>query len=172
MFSSSTQPMLYVYKIALNRYLRSMGFSKPHHWSRSHLSYLPTAATTLMIITRLICAGRVMFGKLNVYRCVRTEADNRLSFYLYSVLVEGIMFVHCGRQHTNFIFCRNDMYRKAVCKKTKYFYSAFWWRYPISLKIPWKRLSSSTLFMCILFHIFKTHWLQWFADSMHNNRMI
>jgi len=55
MFSSSSQPMLYVYKNALNRSISSMGFSKPHHWSRSHLSYLPTAAITLIIITSHLC---------------------------------------------------------------------------------------------------------------------
>jgi len=62
--------------------------------------------------------------------------------------------------------------QNSCLQRTKCFYPSFWWRYPISLKIPWKRLLSSTLSICILFHIFKTQWLQWFSGSMHNNRMI
>lgn len=119
MFSSSSQPMLCVYKNASNKFISSVGFSTPHHWTTLCLSYLPTTATTLMI-TCLIFAGHAMFGKLSVYRCVRcvrTEADNSLSIQSYSVLVEGIMFVHCGGQQTNFAFFRNDMCRKAVCKE-------------------------------------------------------
>jgi len=39
------------------------------------LPLLPDVTVAITVITQLITAGNGMFGKLVVYRCVRTEGD-------------------------------------------------------------------------------------------------
>ena len=66
---------------------------KTHSRSRTSCSF-PTTTATLTLITQLMYAGSVKYGKLFVYTCRGTV--NILSVQPYSVLMEAIMLVKFG----------------------------------------------------------------------------